>query len=155
MNTSTQQFGRSERLIVVTIILGFLHHVDHVLRFDHSGWPFRSDVTPFTFSLLAYPLLLAALFWRSCPWLRVLLVGLVFVGTQFAHIFIETPAQQFGVWAYNASNEPYALHHPNLLDLRSPLVGYVAVVLSLLLSVAMISATISLIADARRSQKAA
>ncbi|VXC84113.1 hypothetical protein [Sphingomonas sp. AX6] len=42
-------------------MLGILHHIDHVLRVDHSGWPFRDVVTPFTFSLLAYPILLFAL----------------------------------------------------------------------------------------------
>ena len=36
-------------------MIGMFHHVDHVLRFDHSGWPFKAEVTTFTFSLLVYP----------------------------------------------------------------------------------------------------
>ncbi len=52
---------RSALLIGATIVVGLVHHTDHVLRVDHSGWPFRSDVNPFTFSLLAYPILLFAL----------------------------------------------------------------------------------------------
>ena len=51
---------RSEWLILLSSGLGVLHHIDHVLRFDHSGWPFRDIVTPFTYSLLVYPLLAVA-----------------------------------------------------------------------------------------------
>ncbi len=41
---------------------GVLHHVDHVVRGNHSGWPFQDAVTPFTFSLLIYALLLPGLY---------------------------------------------------------------------------------------------
>jgi hypothetical protein len=41
---------------------GVLHHVDHVVRGNHSGWPFREEVTPFTFSLLVYALLLPGIY---------------------------------------------------------------------------------------------
>ncbi len=46
---------------------GVLHHVDHVIRGNHSGWPFQQAVTPFTFSLLIYALLLPGLYltWRG------------------------------------------------------------------------------------------
>jgi hypothetical protein len=93
MQQSERQSGRSETLLSIAIMLGLLHHIDHVLRFDHSGWPFRTQVTPFTFSLLAYPLL---------P--------------------------------------------------QSTFLGYVAVVLSILLSVALVFATVSLFIDARRQE---
>ena len=43
---------------VIVTVFGMLHHVDHVVRGNHSGWPFREAVTPFTFSLLVYALLL-------------------------------------------------------------------------------------------------
>ena len=48
-------------------IFGFFHHVDHVVRGNHSGWPFEHEVTPFTFSLLIYALLLPGLYltWRG------------------------------------------------------------------------------------------
>src|ERR687890_2029866 len=48
-------------------IFGFFHHVDHVVRGNHSGWPFEEVVTPFTFSLLIYALLLPGLYmsWRG------------------------------------------------------------------------------------------
>ena len=41
---------------------GVLHHVDHVVRGNHSGWPFREEATPFTFSLLVYALLLPGIY---------------------------------------------------------------------------------------------
>jgi hypothetical protein len=83
---------RSAVLIGLTIGFGFLHHIDHVLRVDHSGWPFRPEVNPFTFSLLAYLILLFALFGpRRLFWLRwvLLLLGVAF--TIFAHTVLETP----------------------------------------------------------------
>ena len=43
-------------------IFGIFHHVDHVVRGNHSGWPFQEAVTPFTFSLLIYTLLLPGLY---------------------------------------------------------------------------------------------
>ena len=43
-------------------IFGILHHVDHVIRGNHSGWPFQEAVTPFTFSLLIYALILPDLY---------------------------------------------------------------------------------------------
>jgi len=48
-------------------IFGFFHHVDHVIRGNHSGWPFEEAITPFTFSLLIYALLLPGLYltWRG------------------------------------------------------------------------------------------
>jgi hypothetical protein len=48
-------------------IIGFFHHVDHLVRGNHSGWPFEEELTSFTFSLLIYALLLPGLYltWRG------------------------------------------------------------------------------------------
>ena len=46
----------------VVTVFGVLHHVDHVVRGNHSGWPFKEEVTPFTFSLLVYALLLPGIY---------------------------------------------------------------------------------------------
>ncbi len=43
-------------------VFSVLHHVDHVIRGNHSGWPFQAEVTPFTFSLLIYGLILPAIY---------------------------------------------------------------------------------------------
>jgi hypothetical protein len=64
---------------------GFFHHVDHVARGNHSGWPFEEPVTPFTFSLLIYALLLPGLYLTAKGrlmagyWLFTAVVGLALV----------------------------------------------------------------------------
>jgi hypothetical protein len=66
-------------------VLGVLHHVDHVVRGNHSGWPFQEEVTPFTFSLLIYALLLPGIYMNlrgrvaAGWWLFVSLVALALV----------------------------------------------------------------------------
>ena len=66
-------------------IFGFFHHVDHVVRGNHSGWPFEEAVTPFTFSLLIYALLLPGLYLTAKGrlmagyWLFTAVVGLTLV----------------------------------------------------------------------------
>jgi hypothetical protein len=70
---------------VSVTIFAILHHVDHVIRGNHSGWPFREAVTPFTFSLLIYVLLLPGLYVSSKGrlmagyWLFTAVVGLSLV----------------------------------------------------------------------------
>ena len=43
-------------------VFGLMHHADHVVRGNHSGWPFQAEVTPFTFSLLIYALILPGIY---------------------------------------------------------------------------------------------
>ena len=143
------RLGLSERLILLAAGLGILHHTDHVLRFDHSGWPFRPEVSPFTYSLLVYPLLLAVFLLRSHPWLRVVLMSLVFVGLQVAHIFFEPPSHQYGTWARGHGETPSGAQPPNLLHLASPTLGVLSAGLSILLSVLTLATILSLIRDAR------
>lgn len=38
------------------LLFGALHHVDHLIRGNHVGWPAIPEVNAFTFSLMAYPL---------------------------------------------------------------------------------------------------
>ncbi len=56
--------GRRPLLIFASAALVFsvLHHADHVIRGGHSGWPFQEGVTPFTYSLLIYALILPAIY---------------------------------------------------------------------------------------------
>jgi apolipoprotein N-acyltransferase len=62
-----------------------MHHVDHVVRGNHSGWPFEQTITPFTFSLLIYALLLPGLYLTTRGrlmaryWLFTAVVGLALV----------------------------------------------------------------------------
>lgn len=56
--------SRTRILILATVatIFSVLHHADHVIRGSHSGWPFQAEVTPFTFSLLIYALILPGIY---------------------------------------------------------------------------------------------
>lgn len=143
----------SKVLLEITFVLGVLHLVDHVLRADHSGWPFVEEVTPFTFFAVAFPpIALFAHFDRSRPWLRVGLLAFLLVGLLFAHSSLETPGDQYGVWATNASTEPHALGWPNLLNIESPVLGVLAVIEAMLLNLFLLAAVVSLVADAWRAR---
>lgn len=52
------------------LVFSVLHHADHVIRGSHSGWPFGAEVTPFTYSLLIYALILPAIYLtaRGATW---------------------------------------------------------------------------------------
>lgn len=116
----------AEALALVATALGMLHHFDHVLRFDHSGWPFRPEVNTFTYTLLIYPLIVVLFAARGRPLLRVVLAFLLFMLPTLAHTLIETPAHQFDTWA----------HRPdvNLLSTSSPAFGSTAALLTVALS---------------------
>jgi hypothetical protein len=43
--------------VVIPTALGVAHHVDHIIRGNHVGWPITAEVNPFTYSLAIYPLL--------------------------------------------------------------------------------------------------
>jgi hypothetical protein len=148
-----------EKLVVTIVPLGLLHHVDHVLRGDHSGWPFRPDPTAFTFTLLIYPLLAIAWYSRHKTWTRVWIVGIIATFVVLAHTLIEPPQQIYGTWAYNRSTDAvlYAVdpeHIHNLLNVESPMVGATAAVLSIVLTALLVVAFVVALRDARRSLSA-
>ena len=81
--------ARLQRWLLVaatsTTVFAIMHHTDHVIRGNHSGWPFEEAVTPFTFSLLIYALLLPGLYLTAQGrlmagyWLFTAVVGLALV----------------------------------------------------------------------------
>jgi hypothetical protein len=146
--------GRLTRILMLTAIcVSLLHHVDHVLRVDHSGWPFKPVVTPFTFSLLAYPVVLFGLFGpRRLFWLRWTLLAAATGFTLYAHSVVETPWMQYAMWAQNCSADPAAAGVTNLLDLQSPGFGLVAVAISMLLNLLAVASTVSMLADGFRGE---
>lgn len=138
-------------LLLLALALAVLHHADHVLRVDHSGWPFRPDVTPFTFSLLAYPMILFALLGPLRTfWWRWLLLALGAALTVLAHIDLETPAMQFAMWAHGRSLDPDAAGMHNLLGVRSPVLGVAAVVIGMALNVTAVLAAVAMLRDGLR-----
>ncbi len=133
-------------LLLMTLTFGLLHHTDHVLRVDHSGWPFRDQVTAFTFSLLVYPVVLFALFGPvRLYWLRwaLILGGTAFV--LFAHTAVETPHGQFTMWADNHSTDPAAAGTTNLLDVESSVLGVLSVSIGIALNVTAVVATLAML----------
>jgi hypothetical protein len=146
---------RGEGMLLAVVALAFAHHVDHVLRADNSGWPFTPEVTPFTISLLVYPIFaLDFLLLRRRPWVRVALVAGLFVALQVAHAVYEPPTDQYGTWANGVSSVAHARGRPNLLDTASPALGVLSVAVSTLLSVAVLVALVLLIGEARATHHA-
>jgi hypothetical protein len=150
------RFTRGERALLVVVALAFLHHVDHVLRADNSGWPFTRDVTPFTVSLVVYPIfLLDFLTLRKRTWIRVGLVAVLFVALLAVHAVFETPEDQYGTWANGVSSVAHARGRPNLLEVASPALGVVSVFISIALSAAVLVALVLLVGEARRAGRSA
>lgn len=48
-------------LILIALVLALGHHLDHIIRGNHVGWPLTGEVNAFTFSLTIYPLILTGL----------------------------------------------------------------------------------------------
>ena len=44
-------------VVLVPALFGMAHHVDHIVRGNHVGWPLTPEVNAFTLSLAVYPLL--------------------------------------------------------------------------------------------------
>ena len=100
---NTTQFPGPDRvvlwLVAATTLLGIGHHVDHVVRGNHVGWPLTPEVTAFTISFVFYPLVLAGLvldrrgrvgagYWALVTVAGTLLVGL----THFGPLAVEPAA---------------------------------------------------------------
>lgn len=149
------RFSRGEVALLGVLGLAVLHHADHVLRADNSGWPFTPDVTPFTISLIVYPIFLADfLFLRGRAAVRAGLVGVLFVALLIVHTVLETPADQYRTWANGVSSVPHAFGRPNLLETSSPVLGAASVTVSALLSLSVLIALVLLIREARGARRA-
>lgn len=125
----------SEGLLLTAALIGVVHHIDHVLRFGHSGWPFKTEVSTFTFSLLVYPVIALTLAARRGSLTRVALATVAFLAPTLAHVLIEPPAHQHDTW----------VNHPdvNLLGVSSPRLGDAANVITVLLSTVALAAVIA------------
>ena len=144
--------SRGEIALLFVVGLAVLHHVDHVLRADNSGWPFTPDINAFTVSLIVYPIFVADfLFLRGRPRVRARMAAFLFMALLAVHTLVETPAMQYGTWATGRSSAPHALGDPNLLGVSSPALGIASVAVSALLSVAVLVAVLLLAAEARAS----
>lgn len=117
-------------LAAVPTALGVAHHVDHVIRGNHVGWPLTPDVNPFTYSLAIYPLIAAGLY----------LTATDRAGYRFWSVFFAFSAAMLAYFHVS----PWAVEPPRdvILPYADPAVGYFAfaVLLALIASVAVGSA---------------
>jgi len=103
-------------LIGLGTIFGIGHHLDHVIRGNHVGWPLIPEITPFTYSLGFYPLILIGVYLTlrgrvgAGYWFLVLVAG-----------FLMVTLVHFGPWA---SEPPQDIIQPY----SNVYVGYFAVV---------------------------
>ncbi|TDO92833.1 hypothetical protein C8D81_0602 [Enemella evansiae] len=58
--TTTRSRRTIYLLTAIAVVFSLGHHLDHVIRGNHVGWPLTDQVTVFTISLGIYPILLAA-----------------------------------------------------------------------------------------------
>jgi hypothetical protein len=120
-------------LFALATLLGLTHHIDHVIRGNHVGWPITAHVNPFTYSLLIYPLVVSgfvgSLIGRTGEryWSAVMLVG----GGMLVFFHLS----------------PWAVEPPGdiILPYANPVLGYVAfAVLLALIAVVFAGAAYSL-----------
>ena len=140
----------SEKLLFFTFILSLLHHIDHILRIDHSGFPFLSRVSPFTYSLFVYPIFLIIALSRKQPWYRVIGILILFLFATISHIFFEPMKDKFHTWAYG-SNLKYHIGEHNMLGYNSNFLGVCSITLAILLSVSLLVTLILFIKDAKQN----
>ena len=87
-------------LIYLAMLLSLGHHVDHVIRGNHVGWPLTGHVTPFTYSLGVYPLIFLGLYLYASGkvgpgfWALLSGSGALFVAAiHFGPAAVEPPAE--------------------------------------------------------------
>lgn len=146
-----KRLTHAERLLGLTTVVGILHHIDHVLRVDHSGWPFIATVSPFTLSLLVYPIIISLFLLHSKPWYRFWAILIIFLAVQAGHTFLEPPTHLYHTWTYG-SNLPWAIGQTNLLGILSPTIGMISVTISILLSIALMVTTITFWKEAQKKK---
>ena len=129
---------------LVTTAFGLLHHIDHVLRMNHSGWPFLAEVNTFTYSLMVYPLIALVLWARGWRRLRAALAFLLFLFPTVSHVLIETPAMQYRTWTVQPD--------VNMLGASSRVLGAAAVLITVLLSASAFMTFLAFQRDVRRKE---
>ena len=103
--TNASGDGRLYALIYLAAILAIGHHVDHINRGNHVGWPITPEVNAFTYSLGIYPaILIGLLLYRSHRvgpgfWIFLSGGGALFLGAiHFGPFAIEPPADIIGLY---------------------------------------------------------
>ena len=92
-------------LIGLALLFAIGHHVDHVIRGNHVGWPINGQVNAFTYSLGIYPAILTGLLlYRACVvgpgfWIFLSAGGALFLAAiHFGPFAIEPPQDIIGLY---------------------------------------------------------
>ena len=100
------QHQRLIRLALLATIFGIGHHVDHMIRGNHVGWPVVPELTPFTYSLAFYPVIAYGLYLylrgRTAPgfWALLSAAGFFVVGLlHFGPFAVEPVADIIGPYS--------------------------------------------------------
>jgi peptidoglycan/LPS O-acetylase OafA/YrhL len=118
-----------------------------------SGWPFRPEVTPFTYNFLVYPVFLVAALSRRYPPLRITATALLFGFTTFSHVYFETPFDQYRTRAEGSPVPLHGIQH-TLLNTESRTAGILAATITVLLSLLLGLALWQFILERRRGETA-
>ncbi len=101
-------------LIGLATIFGIGHHLDHIIRGNHVGWPLIPEITVFTYTLFIYPVIAVGVYLtvtdRVGAWYWAIVLGAILAAVVLTH---------FGPWAAEPPRdviEPY----------ESTAVGYAA-----------------------------
>ena len=126
-----------------TTIFGIAHHVDHVVRGNHSGWPFQNEVTPFTFSLLIYALLL--------PGLYLMTKGRLMAGYW---LFTAALGLALVVWVHFVPTGDYEAPIEDIYAVYgSPLAGLLALVVLVGLVISLVTLAIAAVQTLRLTKR--
>lgn len=113
--------------VIVPTVLGAAHHIDHIIRGNHVGWPVTPHVNEFTYSLAIYPLLAISLY-------------LTLTRRVAARYWAGFFAFSAGMLAYFHIS-PWAVEPPQdvMVPYANPIFGYIAfaIVLALIASVVL------------------
>jgi hypothetical protein len=145
---ATRESSRRWLLVIAAsaTVFSIQHHVEHVARGNHSGWPFQAEVTPFTFSLLIYVLILPGIYLTARGrdvagyHLFVAVTGLALLG---AVHFVPTGGQESPI-------------HDIYIVYESPVAGMLALVIlaGLMTSVGLLAITAFVALHRRAGERA-
>ena len=88
INQTNEAIARRWLLIAAStgVTFSILHHIDHIIRGNHVGWPVTDELTPFTYSLVIYFFVFPGL-WLTAKgkvgagyWLVVAIAGILTAG---------------------------------------------------------------------------
>src|SRR5262245_31811623 len=103
-----QSFRRDRGLLVLAVIATLFsigHHIDHIARGNHVGWPLNPHVTPFTITLGFYPVIALGFYLYLTGrvgagfWTALSVVGVLFVSlNHFGPLAVEPPHDILGAY---------------------------------------------------------